>query len=517
MANSPNIGAVHLIQNPSAPEIPLNTSLDLLDEAIAGILVHDMASDADYTLSTASTPKEWQYGEVHITDTGVNLATGRNVIVPTNKKVYIFRNATAQTLTIKTSVGTGIAVSAGSVETVRCDGVNVVATTGSGASMSNLVDDATPQLGGPLDANSKQIRESKGANIASASTLSIPSDGNYFNVTGTVTITGFSDVAIGTEITLEFDAVLVLTHHATDLKLPTQANITTAAGDVGIFRQYAVGDWKCVNYEKANGQSVAGVAASALDMPVVTKSGAYTVVAGDVGKMLACDATSGPLTVTLLAAATAGDGFTIAVKKTDNANNVTIDGDGTETIDGSTTKVISAQHDTYFLTCDGSNWQVIAQPASGATDSDAIHDNVSGEIAAITEKTTFDPDDNYLLEDSEASDVKKRQKGSTLLGVEENAQTGTSYTLVADDAFKIVTMTNAAASTLTIPPNSSVAFPVGTQLIITQQGAGQVTLTEGSGVTINAPDGTLTLRAQYSSVSLIKMDTDEWVAAGDLG
>lgn len=96
-----------------------------------------------------------------------------------------------------------------------------------------------------------------------------------------------------------------------------------------------------------------------------------------------------------------------------------------------------------------------------------------------------------------------------------NAQTGTSYTLVAGDAGDFVTMTNASASTLTVPPNSSVAFAVGTVIEGAQLGAGQVTLTPGSGVTINGAPG-LKVADQYGTFGLLKTATDTWLAFGRL-
>jgi len=95
-----------------------------------------------------------------------------------------------------------------------------------------------------------------------------------------------------------------------------------------------------------------------------------------------------------------------------------------------------------------------------------------------------------------------------------NAQSA-NYTLVSADAGKMVEMGVASANTLTVPPNSSVAFPVGTTLTVLQTGAGQCTLTAGSGVTVNATPG-LKLRAQWSSATLIKRASDSWVALGDL-
>ena len=83
------------------------------------------------------------------------------------------------------------------------------------------------------------------------------------------------------------------------------------------------------------------------------------------------------------------------------------------------------------------------------------------------------------------------------------------------DAGKWVTMTNAAASTLTIPPNCSVAFPVGTLIEGAQLGAGQVTITPGSGVTLRATPG-LKIAAQYGVWGMVKIATDEWSVFGRL-
>ena len=95
-----------------------------------------------------------------------------------------------------------------------------------------------------------------------------------------------------------------------------------------------------------------------------------------------------------------------------------------------------------------------------------------------------------------------------------NAQAA-SYTLVLTDKNKLVEVGNASANTLTIPPNGSVAFPVGSTLTILQTGAGQCTLTAGAGVTVNGTPG-LKLRTTWSSATLIKRATDTWVALGDL-
>lgn len=97
----------------------------------------------------------------------------------------------------------------------------------------------------------------------------------------------------------------------------------------------------------------------------------------------------------------------------------------------------------------------------------------------------------------------------------ENAQTGTSYTLVLADAFKLVTMSNASANTLTVPLNSTVAFPVGTRIDLGQDGAGQTTIAATGGVTIRTPE-TLKLRKQWGKATLIKRATDTWNLEGNL-
>lgn len=96
-----------------------------------------------------------------------------------------------------------------------------------------------------------------------------------------------------------------------------------------------------------------------------------------------------------------------------------------------------------------------------------------------------------------------------------NAQTGTTYTLVLGDAADLITLSNSSAITLTVPPNSSVAFPVCSQVSLAQIGAGQVTVAGDTGVTVNATPG-LKLRAQYSAATLIKTGTDSWLLVGDL-
>lgn len=129
---------------------------------------------------------------------------------------------------IKTPAGNDPAggdIPAGLEVTLVYDGTNLV-----------IYDVAT---GGPV--TGREI--AKGADVASAAALPLLDDGNFNDVTGTIAITSFNAVRVGTEKTLQFDDVLVLTHDAADLILPFGQDIVTYAGLVLQFREYATGDW----------------------------------------------------------------------------------------------------------------------------------------------------------------------------------------------------------------------------------------------------------------------------------
>jgi hypothetical protein len=96
-----------------------------------------------------------------------------------------------------------------------------------------------------------------------------------------------------------------------------------------------------------------------------------------------------------------------------------------------------------------------------------------------------------------------------------NRQTA-SYSLVLTDANKLVEMNVGTANNLTVPLNSSIAFPIGTQILLSQYGAGQTTVVATSGVTIRSASGKLKLNAQYSGATLIKIATNEWYLFGDI-
>jgi len=102
------------------------------------------------------------------------------------------------------------------------------------------------------------------------------------------------------------------------------------------------------------------------------------------------------------------------------------------------------------------------------------------------------------------------------LKLEFDSETGTTYTLIAANLNQLVTLNNASAITLTVPPS---VFSAGDVINIAQIGAGQVTLSQGAGVTINSTGATATapkLRARYSAASIICTASNTFLVVGDI-
>ena len=102
------------------------------------------------------------------------------------------------------------------------------------------------------------IDEAQWNNIASATTTDIwAATGNYINVTGTTTITWLGTIQAWVRRTVTFTWVLTITHNATSLLLPTEANIITAVNDRAEFISLWSWDWICTNYQKKDGTALA--------------------------------------------------------------------------------------------------------------------------------------------------------------------------------------------------------------------------------------------------------------------
>ena len=107
--------------------------------------------------------------------------------------------------------------------------------------------------------------------------------------------------------------------------------------------------------------------------------------------------------------------------------------------------------------------------------------------------------------------------GSVTSVTDLTTTTSSSYTFVSTDQSNMVSFNSANPITGLIPPNSSVAFPIGTEISVFQLGAGQLHITTGSNaVSLNAADDQTKTRVQFSSAVCYKTGTDGWLLVGDL-
>jgi hypothetical protein len=159
--------------------------------------------------------------------------------------------------------------------------------------------------------------------------------------------------------------------------------------------------------------------------------------------------------------------------------------------------------------------------SSSAVSSAAPVSSVAGKTGAVTlakADVGLGSVDNTADTAKPVSTAQAAADAATLASAIGVAVTSVSanYTLILTDQAKAVEMTSSSATTITIPPNSSVAFPIGTIIEIVQLGAAQVTVAAGSGVTLNSADTLVKTRVQFSVVSIRKQATNTWLLAGDL-
>lgn len=118
---------------------------------------------------------------------------------------------------------------------------------------------------------------------------------------------------------------------------------------------------------------------------------------------------------------------------------------------------------------------------------------------------------------SSTGDILTAAMFNELVAFTLNDQTGTSYTPVLTDQYQVlITRSNASASTLTIPTNASVAFPVGTVITVLNKGAGAVTISGAGGVTVASAGATSAspVLNQYKSCALMQVAANTWYVVG---
>lgn len=146
-------------------------------------------------------------------------------------------------------------------------------------------------------------------------------------------------------------------------------------------------------------------------------------------------------------------------------------------------------------------------PAGGELSGNYPNPTIAAGVVTVAD-LAFDPATQAELDTESAN----RVAGDTTIVA--NTQTA-NYTLAATDVGKTVEMNAAGATTVTVPTNATVPIGINSVIEVSRYGAGTVTIA-GAGVTLRSRGGLLSIANQYSSLSLRKRATDEWVIVGDL-
>jgi len=297
------------------------------------------------------------------------------------------------------------------------------------------------------------------------------------------------------------NADVVLTH--ADEVLTRADTVATAADKVATNADVVTA---------ANSASVATAAAQGWGAVTTLTTGTTHLEVADARDYYILNAAGGTITINL-PAIDDSDGllFGFQVSNVDNAISIVRDGsDRINSVEANYSGLTTVGQVVHFIGDNASpdNWlaTIISQvSAASATQAGVI------ELATDAETLTGTATNRAVT----PANTKATYSGilRTL-----NAQTGTTYTFVLADAGKIVTSSNGSAQTITIPPNSGVAFAVGTQIDIYNLGAGIASITGGTGVTLNGVStGTGAMNAQYAAVTIFKTATDTWLMTGAHG
>ena len=117
-----------------------------------------------------------------------------------------------------------------------------------------------------------------------------------------------------------------------------------------------------------------------------------------------------------------------------------------------------------------------------------------------------------------ASNIQLAADGSVVSNIVQNTQSGTSYTLALADNGELLKFTSASTTTVTVPLDSSINFPIGAVIALVQYGAGTLRVQGASGVTVNSTAGTASasFTARYAGAQLYKIAANEWLLIGSV-
>ena len=178
----------------------------------------------------------------------------------------------------------------------------------------------------------------------------------------------------------------------------------------------------------------------------------------------------------------------------------------------------SALQNTYLSQASASNTYLTQESASTT-----YLDQTSASTTYLTQASAST---SYLTQTSASTTYITQTSASTTYLTQESASTTyqnkafnvvaaktSAYTFSSGDENKIIELD--VTFTVTIPPDSTFNFPIGTYINILQITSGTITIAGGDGVTVNGAPG-LKLNSQWSGASIVKRSSNTWVAVGDL-
>ena len=242
---------------------------------------------------------------------------------------------------------------------------------------------------------------------------------------------------------------------------------------------------------------------------VSAKVASYVLVAADAGTRITMSNASATTVTVNTALFTAGDTLTI----TNIGAGVCTITAGTATVSTGGSLALN-QYDSgtlYFTSTGVSIW-------NGANPGD-ITSVVAGTGltgGASSGAATLAIDTTVTADLTTAQTLTTKTLTSPKINLTLNAQTGTTYTLVAADSGKLVTSSNASAIVITIPPS---VFAAGEQINVQSIGVGLTSFVAGVGVTITSTGASAVapiLRVRYSACTIICTASNVFTVIGDL-
>ncbi|RME97054.1 MAG: hypothetical protein D6773_16300 [Alphaproteobacteria bacterium] len=167
-------------------------------------------------------------------------------------------------------------------------------------------------------------------------------------------------------------------------RLTTSVYIPTGSWKIKVTDANDVTVYTEDNIEGAHPTSTFATGTLVINSPVISKTSNYTVATTDAGKTIACNATGGPVTITLPSASTAGDGFYIGAINVGSSGTCTLTATGGQSINGSTNLQLASQYSSAQLYSDGANWHAFTLSIGDASITSAkLASDVTGQFIQV--------------------------------------------------------------------------------------------------------------------------------------